>query len=175
MDFDRFAKVLALLESDNDGEALAAARSLRRMSARAGLRLHDIALAARDGLAGGDADELERMAEEARVLRREVRRLNFLLRNAGVQPSPPQGSPSPVRTEARYLLKLQKENKDLIGENERLLDMIDLLSYQNKQLEEEIKNITKYANNISSKLNLSEELNKILVEQSEDIINYLKS
>jgi hypothetical protein len=179
MDFDRFAKVMALLDTDNDGEALAAARSLRRISVRAGVRLHDIALAARDGFAGSDDDELERLSEETRTLRREVRRLNALLRNSApptaAPPVPADASSSmSVRGDVGRLLKLQRENRELNNENERLLDLIGNLTEKIQGLEKEIRDKSDQIFIVSERLRVSEQVNKILVDQSDDLIKYLK-
>ncbi|HYD32623.1 MAG TPA: hypothetical protein VEB64_17405 [Azospirillaceae bacterium] len=43
MDADKFAKVLALVDSDHHGEALSALRAARSMLARAGMSFHDLA------------------------------------------------------------------------------------------------------------------------------------
>jgi chromosome segregation ATPase len=171
MDFDRFAKVLALLESDNDGEALAAARSVRRMSAKAGISLHEIALAARDGFAGCDADELERLSEETRALRREVRRLNAVLRAAG-----PRNQPAPTQPDgeaARRALKLERKNKELTTENERLLDVIDALSEKIEMLNHEKESLRDDVFELNDRLSYYEKVNNILINQSEDLIRYL--
>ncbi len=116
MDFERFAKVLALTESMSDGEALAAIRSAQRMVQRAGLSFHDVAMAARDGFAQGDAEEIERLSAEIRTLRREIRRLNAELRCNG-RSSTPSG---PDALAAREIRQLRRAIADLEKERDRL-------------------------------------------------------
>lgn len=49
MDPDKLAKVLAMAESDHQGEALSALRAARIMLSRAGLSFRDLAQMARSG------------------------------------------------------------------------------------------------------------------------------
>lgn len=55
MDVDKLAKVLAMLDSANEGEAAAALRAARQMLAKEGMTFHDVAIAARgrEGLKRG--------------------------------------------------------------------------------------------------------------------------
>ncbi len=87
MDLEKFAKVLALAESDHHGEAQSALRAARIMLARAGLTFRDLAATARTGdqaafvptnVPGAGEDTFRRKIRE---LEARVRELEHTLEN----------------------------------------------------------------------------------------------
>ena len=131
MDLDKFAKVLAMAESDHAGEALSALRAARVMLARSGLNLRDLADSMRTNshrMPESPPPEPEVSVEvvtvpvpsETHV--RLVRELEFQVRDLQRQVERQRTDLDRHRTEARRWRRIAKETADKLWDMGKALE-----------------------------------------------------
>lgn len=124
LDRDKFAKVLALAESDHPGEALSALRAARVMLTRAGLNFRDLAAPAKQTdpfpvqPAQAPAEAVPATAADRRIIHEMETKLRLLERTVERQ----QGELDRQRLEADRWRRLAQETADRLWDLGKALD-----------------------------------------------------
>lgn len=126
MDADKLAKVLALAESDHQGEALSALRAARIMLSRAGLSFRDLAVGAQP----------VRVADSPKSP------------PASPKPTPPVRNPS----DETVIIGLRQQVADLERENDGLRRRLDRVTGENERSREEVDRWRTLARETAEKL-----------------------